>query len=217
MRRVTFAARYPPERAHPIHRRIGEETSVTRMELLTWGPTDAVASLVWYDAGQSVVASLLEAVDVIETTHLVERDGGTYAFTTQEAFALDATVMELIERAAVAFPPPITFVDDGTARFDAVGEQAALSSFYDDLSAELRISIERVSAFSRRPGSVGVTERQWQALEVAVSVGYYEVPRTGSIADVAAEVDCAASTAGELLRKAERRILVTAVESVGTR
>ena len=215
MRRVTFAVTYPAERAHPIHRKMLADTPVTRMELLGWGPTASVTSLVWYDAERSAVAELLESVDIVETAHLVERDGGTYAFTTQERFGLDSAVLELIGQARVAFLPPVVFEASGVARFEAVGEQAALSAFYDALGEEVAVEIEHVRPFEQRPATAGLTDRQRAALEAAVEAGYYEIPRVGSVDDVAARLGCASSTAGELLRRAEQALVTRAVESDG--
>nr|WP_084177415.1 helix-turn-helix domain-containing protein [Natrinema saccharevitans] len=41
----------------------------------------------------------------------------------------------------------------------------------------------------------------------AVTVGYYEIPRDGTIADIAAVLDCSQGTAGELVRKAEAAVI----------
>jgi predicted DNA binding protein len=183
------------------------------MELLTWGPTAAVTSLAWYDAGRDVVSSLLATVDFVEMAQYVERDGGTYAFTVQDQFALDPAVVDLLERARVAFLPPVVFEASGVARFEAVGEQSALSSFYDTLGSELSVEIEQVEPFQRQPAPRELTDRQRAALEVAVDVGYYEVPRIAGVEAVASRLDCAPSTAGELLRKAERAAVTGVVES----
>lgn len=46
-------------------------------------------------------------------------------------------------------------------------------------------------------------------IQAALSLGYYEVPRTASHEDVAEELDCAPSTAAEHLRKAEATVIET--------
>ncbi|WP_370628387.1 helix-turn-helix domain-containing protein [Halorientalis salina] len=58
-----------------------------------------------------------------------------------------------------------------------------------------------------------LTDRQQEAVRAAIDHGYYEVPRSGSVEDVAAALDCAPSTASNHLRKAEAR-LAEAVASV---
>lgn len=211
MQRVSFAVTYPPGRAHPIHRRIAGDGPVTRAALLAWAPTATVTTLTRYDAGESAVAELLASVPAVEQSHLVERDGATYAYVSQSSFELDAEVMALVRDATVAFLPPITFEETGTVRFEAVGERASLSRFHGALREALPTRIERVRAYEGRSRPTGLTDRQLAALSAAVDVGYYELPRTGSVADVAAELDCAPSTAGELLRRAERAVVTAAV------
>lgn len=217
MKRATLRVTYPPARAHPIHRRIVRGDGVTRAELLLWGPTSTVTTLTWYDGDRRAVESLLDGVDSLATRHLVPGDGGTYAFVHQTAYELDEGVMDLVTSARAVFPPPVVFRDDGDALFEAVGEATALADLYAGLDDELAATVERVEPFGRG-GSAGrgtapspTTDRQRAALEAAVALGYYDVPRTATVADVAAELDCAPSTAGELLRKAEAAILTAHV------
>ncbi|WP_253736948.1 helix-turn-helix domain-containing protein [Halohasta salina] len=213
MKQVTFTARYPPALAHPMHRALIESETLSRAELLMWGPTEAVTTLFWYDGPKAAVRELLAAVDSIERSALVAGDDGTYGFLVQREYELATSVLELVAEAQLVFLPPVTFLDSGRVRFRAVGEGSALSEFHAGLSEVLETGIERVQPF--RHGSVGrsesagrLTDRQREALEAAVDVGYYDVPRTGDTAAVAAELDCEPSTAGELLRKAEAAVVV---------
>jgi predicted DNA binding protein len=57
-----------------------------------------------------------------------------------------------------------------------------------------------------------VSERQREALAAAWDAGYYAVPREGDIEAVAAELDCATSTASDLLRRAERQIVAASLD-----
>ncbi|WP_276278984.1 helix-turn-helix domain-containing protein [Halorussus caseinilyticus] len=49
-----------------------------------------------------------------------------------------------------------------------------------------------------------LTMRQFEGIETARGLGYYDVPREAELSEVAAELDCTESTASALLRKAER-------------
>lgn len=182
------------------------------MELLGWGPTASVTTLSWYDADPETTAAVLAAVESVSERHLVAGDGGTYAFVHQTAFEFADALMGLVSRANVVFMPPVTFRGDGSATVEAVGETAALSGFHDRLTDLVDARVGRVREFGRRTSPGALTDRQRAALDAAVAVGYYEVPRTGSVADVAAELDCAPSTAGELLRRAESALVAEAVD-----
>ncbi|WP_440005529.1 helix-turn-helix domain-containing protein [Halomicrococcus sp. SG-WS-1] len=207
MKRIRFGVTYPTELAHPIHRRLAREDAVSRMELLMWGPTADVTTLSWYDADRETVAELLTAVETVSTSHLVEGDDGTYAFVSQREYEFEDDVLELVSRARVVFLPPVTFFEDGDATFEAVGEPSSLSEFHARLSELLDARIERVRDFRSGSSPSDLTGRQREALEAAMAVGYYEIPRTGTVEDVAKELGCAPSTAGELLRKAESAVV----------
>lgn len=213
MKRVTFSVRYSGELAHPIHRRMMDGLPISRMELLMWGPMATVTTLSWFDADGETVAEALEAVESVTSTQLVPGDGGTYAFVSQSEYELGGPVLELVARSRVVFVPPVSFYDTGRATFEAVGESDHLGEFHADLRDTLDATIEAVHEFSRWSSPADVTERQRTALETAVSVGYYDVPRTGTVEDVAAELDCAGSTAGELLRRAESAVVAEFVGS----
>jgi predicted DNA binding protein len=209
MKRVSFSATYPDGNAHPLHRRLGGTTGVSRADLLMWGPMGTVTTLLWCDGGADAVADLLSAVESVTATAFVERDDGTYAFVHQTAYEFADRVLELVADSRVVFLPPVTFRDTGAVEFEAVGRSDALSAFYADLTEVAESTIDRVREFDRRssPSPAALTDRQRAALEAAVAVGYYDVPRSGSVADVADELACAASTAGELLRKAEATLV----------
>ncbi|WP_227380182.1 helix-turn-helix domain-containing protein [Haladaptatus halobius] len=96
--------------------------------------------------------------------------------------------------------------------FEAVGGAEQLSEFYSRLQSELQVEIESVQEYQRQISPTTLTRRQQTALEVAVTVGYYQIPRTGTIEDIAIELGCAHSTAGELIRKAESKVIMTFVE-----
>ena len=207
MKRVAFEVTYPPEAIHPLHRRLTRTGGVSRMELLAWGPTDDVTTLSWFDASAGPVRELLAAVETVTTKSLVEADGGAYAFVRQTDYEFDDALMAVVSTARAAFLPPVTFREDGTAAFEAAGEHAALSEFYERLGELTDVRVERVRDFRRGTPSPVLTDRRREAVTAARAVGYYEVPRTGTVADVADRLDCATSTAGELLRRAESALV----------
>lgn len=207
MKRVVFVATYPPSLTHPLHAELVDREELGRADVLNWGPVGSATTLTWLDGDREAVTALYDAVDSVADTSLVTGDGGTYAFTRQTDYAFADELLELVAAADVAFRPPLSFRADRTARFEAVGESAAISEFYDDLAAVLDVRIDAVQPFRADGTTAALTDRQRAALDVAARLGYYEVPRTASVADVAEELDCASSTAGELLRNAEAALV----------
>ena len=207
MKRIQFSAAYPERLTHPLHQRIVEGTTIERAELLMWSPTEDATTLLWCDGDAAATRAALDEIDSLRDSSLVEDADGTYAFLRQSAYEFPPALLETIERSAVIFLPPVVFLATGEVRFEAVGETAAMSRFHAELAELARLTIERVHDFERTHSPSALTDRQRDALDAAVSVGYYEVPREGTVADVARRLECSTSTAGELIRKAEAAVV----------
>lgn len=213
VKRVQFSVTYPERLRHPIHDRVVRDAVLGRAELLTWSPTPEATSLLWCDGDRQATERAVDSVDSLVSSHLVEGEAGTYAFLRQDAYEFPAAVLETVADAGVAFLPPVTFRSTGAVRFEAVGETTALGAFHEDLSELGDLTVERVEPFERHAAPSRLTDRQRAALETAVAVDYYEVPREGTVADVAEVLGCSTSTAGELLRKAEAAVVEAFVET----
>lgn len=207
MKRIQFAVGYPDERRHPLHRRLVADESLSRAELRVWSPTPDATTLFWFDGDEPAVERAVTAIDSLESVRFVAGVEGTYAFLQQSAYEFPEELLTLVAAAEVAFLPPVVFLESGEVRFEAVGDRAALSEFHDGLADLGDLRIERVRSFEWGSSPVRLTDRQRAALSAAQSVGYYEVPREGSIEAVADALDCAPSTAGELIRKAEAAVV----------
>jgi len=207
MKRVQFTTTYPADLVHPFHRRIIGDGPIARAELLTWSPTADATTLFWCDGPPDATEAAVRVIDSLLVSTLVEGVDGTYAFLQQDDYEFATALLDAIADAQVVFVPPVVFLDTGEVRFEAVGEPAALSAFHEDLSGLGKTTIDRVHEFERGHSKSRLTDRQRAALDAAVDVGYYELPREGSVADVAAMLDCSTSTAGELVRKAEAAVI----------
>ena len=207
MKRIRFSISYPDRFVHPLHREIVQESPVSRAELLVWSPTEDPTTLFWFDAGRAAAERVVGSIDSLLGSHLVADGDGTYAFLRQDAYEFPDPLLDTIAGSRVVFLPPVVFRETGEIGFEAVGEAEALSTFHGELSELGTLTIERVQEFERSRSPSGLTDRQRAALDAAVAVGYYDVPREGSIADIADALDCSPSTAGELVRKAEATVI----------
>lgn len=210
-----MVATYDREHAQPTHRAVMTDGAVSRSELLVWGPQMETTTLSWFDAEPPAVERLLQRVDTVSESHLVAGDGGSYAFTERDDTEFDSAVLSCIADSRVVFVPPLSFHENGEIRIEVVGEQSSLAAFFDALGDLVDVGIEAVHTFDRHGQAATVTDRQREALSAAAAVGYYEIPRTGSVEDVATELDCAHSTAGDLLRKAESAVVQGFLDGVG--
>jgi len=211
MKRVTFQTEYA-EPVHPIQAAVGDTPATTRADLLCWSPTPDGTALAWFDAAQAAVKALLDGVNPVVGAWLHQDTKGTYALIEESQLELRQTALDIVSDAAVAFPPPVVFYGNGTVRFDALGPSAALNDLHGQLQKQTTVRIETVQEY--RPGSSPglLTDRQREALSAAIAVGYYEIPREGTVANVADTIGCSHSTAGELLRKAERSVMTAVVD-----
>jgi DNA-binding CsgD family transcriptional regulator len=102
----------------------------------------------------------------------------------------------------------ITLTDHGF-EFSLVGPQESITQIMDE-STEAGVSME-LRALSDYRGSRDVldslTDRQYEIVRTTYEMGYYEVPRAVSIAEVAAELELDPSTVSEHLQRAERNLL----------
>lgn len=75
------------------------------------------------------------------------------------------------------------------------------------------ISMTSTSSHSDDSLPFGLTERQYEALTLALSRGYYESPRQASTQELAEELGISQPSLSRLLRRGERQILSSALQS----
>jgi predicted DNA binding protein len=207
MKRITCTVSYPSTLQHPLHAHVMGDGPLSRAVLLLWSPTADATTLLWCDGDRAATAAAVDAVDSVVARSFVTGDDGTYVFLRQDTYEFADALLETIAAVDVVFVPPVVFVETGDVRFEAVGDSEGLSRLCDRLGELGAVTIEQVRDFRYRQSQSLLPARQRAALDAAVDVGYYEIPRTGAIEDLATELDCATSTAGELLRKAESAVV----------
>lgn len=115
---------------------------------------------------------------------------------------------DLIEY-GIEIVPPIVYRRDGTVAVKLVGRTDAMQQVITKLPDQLHVEVNHIGEYhsKSKPMTSLLSERQRDAIVAAVELGYYELPREAYIEDIAEEIGCAESTAGEHLRKAETRLL----------
>ena len=105
--------------------------------------------------------------------------------------------------------PPIRYREDGTVSLSLFGPSEQIRPFVESFSGPVTVEIDEVSGLGALTTAAEtlLSERQREAAEAALELGYYEIPRTASHEDVADAIGCAPSTAAEHLRKAESKLL----------
>jgi predicted DNA binding protein len=98
-----------------------------------------------------------------------------------------------------------------TMELTIVGQAGDLQAVVDDLPDAMTVDVTRVGEYAGWHER-DLTDRQREVVRAAWRVGYYEVPRQAGVEAVADEVDCAVSTASDLLRRAEATLVGNAID-----
>jgi predicted DNA binding protein len=117
-------------------------------------------------------------------------------------------LFEITNQSPVVVVPPIEYVD-GTVSYSVYGPADDIQAAIDAIPDPISVAVTEISGLKSVPGVLEslLTDRQREAVKAALSLGYYDVPRSASHEAVAEAMDCAPSTAAEHLRKAESKLL----------
>lgn len=213
--RVTIAADGPEREFHPMYDLLANASFVSNATAIQWDFTGESLGVLHYVEGEMEAfdAAVSEIAPVID--HILERDteNGFYAYvlgsTTERLRRLLDAV--LVERLVVI--PPVQFDERGRITLTLFGPSERIQSVLDAVRPLASVRVERVGSLTGLPSVAQhpLTERQREALEVGVELGYYEVPREASHEAVAAELDCAPSTAAEHLQKSQAKVVKSAL------
>lgn len=100
-------------------------------------------------------------------------------------------------------------VDEHGATLSLIGPHEAISGQLEEYEkAGVSPTLQRIGSYDGPEYPLDdLTSRQREVIETAWEMGYYEVPREVSAADVATEVGLETSTVNEHLQRAERNLL----------
>ncbi|MCU4972180.1 helix-turn-helix domain-containing protein [Halobacteria archaeon AArc-m2/3/4] len=203
-----------------------EETPVTALaaadgvdgvHLLAGGvaDTDAPTYSLSIAGSEDAVRTTLEDDPTVLEWEISSAEAGTvYAYVRFRAPPAVGALREHLTRDSLVVLLPATFRPDGAVELTVVGSQSDLSTAFDDLPEGMRATVLEVGPYrgGRLHRGTGLTDHQRETLRTAYELGYYETPSRASHEEIAAELDCASSTVGEHLRKAEARLVAELFE-----
>lgn len=208
---------HPEGGAFPgVDRTLADAPGIRREALINmeWLADGSHALLYRIGGGSTArLRDLFAAHEEVRSADVVRTGADHVAFVhVREREAL-AELLAVAEAHALVLDPPFPFTEDGV-RVTVVGDESALQAAYDDVADVVPVTVEWVGSYESGGGSVlaRLTDRQRTALETAHELGFYETPRAVSYDDIAAELECAPTTANELLRRAEARIVEALLE-----
>ncbi|MFB6143307.1 MAG: helix-turn-helix domain-containing protein [Halorientalis sp.] len=209
--RVRASAGGREAEVHPMFDILTNEPFVDRATALQWNVTDGELGILHYVEGdvatfESAVADVPQVID-----HTVEPagEGACYAYIHDELTGPARDLWTAVTDSGVVVVPPIVYHEDGTVTLSAFGPAAVIQGTIEAIEPPVEVTVEEVGGLAGiGPAAESrLSDRQRAALEAALEVGYYEIPREAGHEAVAAAIDCAPSTAAEHLRKAEARLV----------
>lgn len=177
---------------------------------LEW-QSDGTYSLVYRLSGSDVEA-LEELLDDHEQVRsydvLPQSEDRLYVFIHLTERQLLSELLALTEEHGLLLETPFRFTEEGV-RVTVAGDESALQAAYTEGNEVIDVDVESTGSYSPDEPEYleRMTDRQYEALETAYELGYYEPDTTVSFEEVADELDCAPSTANELLRRAEAALV----------
>lgn len=213
MRAITFVVT-PPE-AHPTSRMFDEESRLVRERIYNLNLLeDGSMVLLGRVRGDLDRARELidERMDVLGFSISETGDGGGLVYVHAQPPPEIQRFLELPREHEVFFDFPIEGTRDGGLRIVMIGEtNEVLQDALADVPDRIEFTIERIGAYSEGVGDVTavLTERQREVLDVALELGYYDVPRRATHRDVAERMGLSVGTVTEHLQKIEARVFGT--------
>ncbi|WP_123533551.1 helix-turn-helix domain-containing protein [Halosimplex salinum] len=196
---------------HPMYGVMTNASFVERGTALQWNFTgDALGILHYVEGDADAFAAAAEEFDVVVGYDIEPAGEGSFY-----AYVRDATTEPLrdmfgpITSGGLVVVPPIVYGADGDVTLSIFGPEAEIQAAVEQVPDPVDVTVEAVGglAASRAAPTARLTDRQREAVDAALDLGYYDVPRTASHEAVADVLDCAPSTAAEHLRKAESTLL----------
>ena len=178
---------------------------------LHWNVSDDRLGLMVYAEGDLTAFrdEIRDVPEVLDFETVTAGDGRFYAYLRNELSDLSRRLFGTFTRGSLLVVPPLRYGGDGSVTLSVFGPAEEVRAAVEAVPPPFEVTVEEVSGMGATPGLVGplLSPRQREAVEVAIAVGYYDIPRTGGHEAIAAEMDCAPSTAAEHLRKAESKAL----------
>jgi len=203
MKSMSVEFRYGDGALLPLHRGLCESPELDREIILGGQSVDGVETISSFVYGSpDAYESLLADHEPVLEYDITPDEDGFFLYLRRELGPEGVSMMDSLAQDTVVIVPPIEFRSDRTMRMTVVGHPEDLRTVSDSVPEGVSIEILELGdgvMTLRTP----ITDRQRDALEVAWDLGYFEVPRRNGVEDVAEELDCAVSTASELLRRGE--------------
>ncbi|QSW99681.1 helix-turn-helix domain-containing protein [Haloterrigena alkaliphila] len=219
MKSMGIRLQYAPEAVPPLHEGLCESPDLEREVIVGGQAVDGVETITSFVYGDpEAYEALLADLETVLEYDITPTEDGFFLYLRRGLGADGLSLLNALAQETVVVVPPIEVRSDRTLRLTVVGHPAALTAVMDEVPDGMTMDVRWVSGDVTVTGT-SITDRQQAALRAARAVGYYEIPRESGIEAVADELECAVSTASELVRRGEAnavdRVLEDEPSSIG--
>ncbi len=211
--RVSLDASGREGEIHPMYDLLSNAEFVEHATLTDWTYSGEELGVMQYVEGDiDRFQRALAEISVVREYELTRvSDRSCYAYVRDATTPQLAELLETIERSPVVVVSPIEYGPDSGPICSMYGPSEAIQWLIEQLPAPIEPTVDQIGGMASIPGLLEsvLSDRQREAVEAALNVGYYEIPREASQEDVAERIGCSPSTAAEHLQKAETTLLKT--------
>jgi DNA-binding CsgD family transcriptional regulator len=211
----------PDRMLHPMQAFIREEDAVRYEEMLAWRvrpDKDIEYALYYVEADLERYREAVHGIETVTDCRITPiDDASAHVWVCEETRPETRAWRDAFADRQLIVLPPIRFDNAADMAITIVGDGSDINETVGTVPPEVDITVNEIGAYDRRGGTlVGtLTDRQLTAVSTALQLGYYEIPRNGTLAEIADELGCTESTASVLLRRAERGILTKLLDRFG--
>ncbi|GAA5061451.1 hypothetical protein GCM10025751_47750 [Haladaptatus pallidirubidus] len=169
--------------------------------------------LVQFDGERERAEALLDAHSDVLAYDLSEVDNSLYAYVHQKWSETATTFHSIVQTHGLVVDTPITYTEDDDLRVTLLGEQQTIQTVLTEIPETFDFTVEAIGEYNPSTTYLfeQLTERQQEAVTVALKLGYFRDPRTATYKDIGKELGCRPETVGEHLRKAQATIFAELV------
>lgn len=201
---------------HPMHRFAAESGEITTYQLLhgNISAEEVNTFLLYLEGDFEGYEAELKNVPMIEDYDITSVDDDSfYLYVRERSAGSGRKLLEAFSQPSLIVLPPIEYTPEGTVKVTVVGKPEDLHIALDTIPSEIQVDIGEIGEYDEIHSILTstLTDRQVEALRTGVQLGYYELPREGTVEEIAEKMGCAAGTASEHLQKAESKLILTLI------
>lgn len=212
MKRVRMTFRPEGVDVHPVYDLLtGGADYLSTVELINWNvAADPPGFLIYAEGDRESFADDMSSIpEVIHQEFIDVDDGEFYVYHTCEKNPMTDAIFDAFSKQSLLVAFPMEYDDRGGATVSVVGPKRDVENVLDQVPAGISVDIDAVGGPEVRNERIlsRLSDRQFEALEAGLDVGYYHTPRKATSQDVAEAIGCAPSTASKHLRRAESKLI----------